>query len=73
MVTNNIAELSSVSWDYVVADEVGRSINLSNRVMRIVQGHKLKNHNTKAAQSMRKLPVAHRLLLTGTPIQVAHA
>jgi SNF2 family DNA or RNA helicase len=53
MVTNNTEELSAVSWDYVVADE----------------GHKLKNHNIKAAQALRQLPVKHRLLLTGTPIQ----
>ena len=57
MVTNNVAELSAVQWDYIVADE----------------GHKLKNHNIKAAQALRQLPVAHRLLLTGTPIQACRA
>ena len=54
MVTNNAAELAAVPWDYIVADE----------------GHKLKNHNIKAAVAVRQLPAQHRLLLTGTPIQV---
>ena len=40
-------------WDWVILDE----------------GHTVRNHNTKVAKEMRRLKVARRLILTGTPIQ----
>ncbi|KAA8492942.1 TATA-binding protein-associated factor [Porphyridium purpureum] len=40
-------------WKYLVADE----------------GHVIKNVNTKVSRAVRRLNAAHRLLLSGTPIQ----
>lgn len=47
-------EMPSTAWDYVVLDE----------------GHKIKNPDIALSIAMRLLPAKHRLLLTGTPIQV---
>ena len=43
----------AAEWDWVILDE----------------GHKVRNHTTKVAKEMRRLKVARRLILTGTPIQ----
>jgi superfamily II DNA or RNA helicase len=40
-------------WDYVILDE----------------GHIVKNTKTQRAQSLFQIPSAHRIVLTGTPIQ----
>ena len=42
-------------WQYVVLDE----------------GHKIKNENTKMSEALRAIESKHRLILTGTPLQVA--
>ena len=47
------AKLRKVEWDYVVCDE----------------GHRLKNAGIQTSRGMRLIPAAHRLLLTGTPLQ----
>ncbi|KAJ7547607.1 hypothetical protein O6H91_08G094800 [Diphasiastrum complanatum] len=43
----------SLTWDYMVLDE----------------GHLLKNPNTQRAKSLREIPSAHRIIISGTPIQ----
>jgi len=52
-VRSEAAFLSSVAWNYVVLDE----------------GHIIKNPNTKLTKAVKSLNAAHRLLLSGTPIQ----
>ncbi|CAM6046593.1 unnamed protein product [Sphagnum compactum] len=42
-----------VTWDYIILDE----------------GHLVKNPNTQRAKSLREIPAAHRIVLSGTPIQ----
>lgn len=41
-------------WQYVVLDE----------------GHKIKNEKTKMNEALRAIKSKHRLMLTGTPLQV---
>lgn len=55
MVAADAGELASVEWDVLVVDEA----------------HRLKNHNSKLAETLRssKFTFHHRILLTGTPIQ----
>jgi SNF2 family DNA or RNA helicase len=45
--------LDEVEWDYVICDEA----------------HLIKNPSTKVAHGVRLLKSAHRVLLTGTPVQ----
>ncbi|CAM8901164.1 unnamed protein product [Rhodiola kirilowii] len=40
-------------WDYMILDE----------------GHLIKNPNTQRAQSLLQIPCAHRIIISGTPIQ----
>lgn len=42
-----------VTWDYVILDE----------------GHLVKNPNTQRAKALREIPSAHRVVISGTPIQ----
>ncbi|KAG0142765.1 hypothetical protein CROQUDRAFT_662086 [Cronartium quercuum f. sp. fusiforme G11] len=44
---------SGRSWDYVILDE----------------GQRIKNFNTQIAHSLQPIRAAHRLILTGTPVQ----
>eukprot|EP01083_Nonionella_stella_P117401 349841_1 len=44
---------SSPTWDYVILDE----------------GHRIKNPTTQVALASRAVPAAHRVILTGTPMQ----
>ncbi|VEU34941.1 unnamed protein product [Pseudo-nitzschia multistriata] len=55
LVADDWTELSYVRWQVLVVDEA----------------HRLKNHNSKLAATMRKeqFTFEHKLLLTGTPIQ----
>jgi len=55
LVAEDSAELSAVNWDLLVVDEA----------------HRLKNHNSKLAVTLRdkRFTFRHKLLLTGTPIQ----
>jgi chromodomain-helicase-DNA-binding protein 7 len=55
LVADDWTELSFVQWQVLVVDEA----------------HRLKNHNSKLALTMRKeqFKFQHKLLLTGTPIQ----
>ena len=45
--------LRKIAWSFLVVDEA----------------HRLKNENSRLAQIARSMSAAHRLLLTGTPIQ----
>ncbi|KAK9798163.1 hypothetical protein WJX73_003156 [Symbiochloris irregularis] len=45
--------LSQLRWEYLIVDE----------------GHRLKNAGCKLVREMKRYSVAHRLLLTGTPLQ----
>ncbi|XP_024362916.1 SNF2 domain-containing protein ENL1 isoform X1 [Physcomitrium patens] len=42
-----------ITWDYIILDE----------------GHLVKNPNTQRAKSLRAIPAAHRIVISGTPIQ----
>mmetsp|Transcript_21082 Transcript_21082/g.58594 ORF Transcript_21082/g.58594 Transcript_21082/m.58594 type:complete len:2371 (-) Transcript_21082:379-7491(-) len=55
LVADDWAELTHVKWQLLVVDEA----------------HRLKNHNSKLAATMRKeqFRFEHKILLTGTPIQ----
>ena len=47
------AEQEELSWDWVALDE----------------GHVVKNPKTDLTKKLRSLPCAHRLVISGTPIQ----
>eukprot|EP00172_Hildenbrandia_rubra_P003047 Plantae.Rhodophyta-Hildenbrandia_rubra.ctg4444.p1 GENE.Plantae.Rhodophyta-Hildenbrandia_rubra.ctg4444~~Plantae.Rhodophyta-Hildenbrandia_rubra.ctg4444.p1 ORF type:complete len:641 (-),score=85.42 Plantae.Rhodophyta-Hildenbrandia_rubra.ctg4444:1793-3553(-) len=51
--SKDIAHFVDIRFNYVVLDE----------------GHVIKNPKTKNSQAVRKISAAHRLILTGTPIQ----
>lgn len=52
---NDRPRLSKVPWHYIIIDE----------------GHRIKNASCKLNSELRHYQSNHRLLLTGTPIQVA--
>lgn len=53
IVRNDIDFFSSISWNYCILDE----------------GHIIKNGKTKISRAIKQLNAAHRLILSGTPIQ----
>lgn len=55
MVAEDWGELAAVRWEVLVVDEA----------------HRLKNHNSKLATTLRReqFQFKHKVLLTGTPIQ----
>lgn len=54
IVRKDIDFFSSIKWNYCVLDE----------------GHVIKNGKTKAFKAIKQLVANHRLILSGTPIQV---
>jgi len=50
---NNDEEEEGTLWNYVILDE----------------GHLIKNNKTQRAQSLFEIPCAHRIVISGTPIQ----
>lgn len=54
IVRKDIGFFSSIKWNYCVLDE----------------GHVIKNGKTKAFKAIKQLVANHRLILSGTPIQV---
>ena len=55
LVSNMVEEFASLRFDYVILDE----------------GHTMKNPSTKLSKAMHALRSDNRLILTGTPVQVA--
>ena len=53
IVRGDVEFLGSIKWNYLFLDE----------------GHVIKNTKTKTAMAIRQLVAAHRVILTGTPIQ----
>lgn len=58
IVRNNLKSLQepdedSITWDYMFLDE----------------GHLIKNPSTQRAKSLLEIPAAHRIVISGTPIQ----
>ncbi|CAG0889106.1 unnamed protein product [Darwinula stevensoni] len=53
IVRNDIEFFSSIKWKFCILDE----------------GHMIKNGKTKLSKAVKKLDAAHRLILSGTPIQ----
>ena len=51
---NDIEELSAITWNYCILDE----------------GHIIKNGKAKITKAIKTLNSNHRLILSGTPIQV---
>lgn len=54
---NDIEELSSLTWNYCILDE----------------GHIIKNGKAKITKAIKTIKSNHRLILSGTPIQVGLA
>ncbi|MBA0857952.1 hypothetical protein Goshw_019441 [Gossypium schwendimanii] len=50
-----------IIWDYMILDEVDNVAMLS--------GHLIKNPSTQRAKSLLDIPSAHRIVISGTPIQ----
>lgn len=57
IVMRDSRHLQQIPWKYIVVDE----------------GHRLKNLNCRLIRELKKYQSANRLLLTGTPLQVATA
>lgn len=55
MVRNDLPRFSSIYWNYCVLDE----------------GHIIRNPKSKIAKSVKSIRASHRLILSGTPIQVS--
>lgn len=55
IVRKDIDFFSSIKWNYCILDE----------------GHVIKNGKTKAFKAIKQLVANHRLILSGTPIQVS--
>jgi TATA-binding protein-associated factor len=51
---NDIEELSPITWNYCILDE----------------GHIIKNGKAKITKAIKTVKSNHRLILSGTPIQV---
>lgn len=54
IVRKDIDFFSSIKWNYCILDE----------------GHVIKNGKTKAFKAIKQIVANHRLILSGTPIQV---
>lgn len=50
------SDLGKLEWNYIIIDE----------------GHRIKNRNSKLSNVLRQYMSRHRLLLTGTPLQVTY-
>lgn len=57
IIRNDIDELSSITWNYCILDE----------------GHIIKNGKTKITKAIKTVKSNHRLILSGTPIQVKYS
>lgn len=55
IVRNDIEELGSMDWNYCILDE----------------GHIIKNGKTKITKAVKSIRANHRLILSGTPVQVS--
>jgi SNF2 family DNA or RNA helicase len=56
IIRNDIDELEPLHWNYCILDE----------------GHIIKNGKTKITKAIKTLKSNHRLILSGTPIQVSN-
>lgn len=56
IIRNDIEELSTITWNYCILDE----------------GHIIKNGKTKITKAIKTVKSNHRLILSGTPIQVLY-
>jgi TATA-binding protein-associated factor len=54
---NDIEQLASYNWNYCILDE----------------GHMIKNAKAKLTLAVKRIKANHRLILSGTPIQVSIA
>ena len=54
IVRNDVDELADINWNYCILDE----------------GHIIKNGKTKITKAVKAVKANHRLILSGTPIQV---
>lgn len=54
IIRNDIDELSAITWNYCILDE----------------GHIIKNGRRKVTKAIKTVKSNHRLILSGTPIQV---
>ncbi|CAL5368894.1 unnamed protein product [Camellia sinensis] len=54
-----------ITWDYMILDE--STMNMSTSFDNI--GHLIKNPGTQRAKSLLEIPAAHRIVISGTPIQ----
>jgi TATA-binding protein-associated factor len=54
IIRNDIEDLAKMAWNYCILDE----------------GHIIKNGKTKITKAIKSIRADHRLILSGTPIQV---
>jgi TATA-binding protein-associated factor len=54
IIRNDIEDLAKMPWNYCILDE----------------GHIIKNGKTKITRAIKSIRADHRLILSGTPIQV---
>ena len=52
-IVTHIELLSSLSWEYIILDE----------------GHKIRNPDAKVTLAVKQIATAHRLILSGSPLQ----
>jgi len=57
IIRNDIEDLQKMPWNYCILDE----------------GHIIKNGKTKITKAIKSIRADHRLILSGTPIQVSKA
>jgi TATA-binding protein-associated factor len=55
IIRNDIEDLQKMPWNYCILDE----------------GHIIKNGKTKITKAIKSIRADHRLILSGTPIQVS--
>lgn len=55
IIRNDIEDLQKLPWNYCILDE----------------GHIIKNGKTKITKAIKSIRADHRLILSGTPIQVS--
>jgi SNF2 family DNA or RNA helicase len=55
IIRNDIEDLQKLLWNYCILDE----------------GHIIKNGKTKITKAIKSIRADHRLILSGTPIQVS--
>jgi SWI/SNF-related matrix-associated actin-dependent regulator of chromatin subfamily A member 5 len=57
------------TYEMIICEEAFFTENFLFHTLVIDEGHRIKNENSKLAESLARIPTPFRLLLTGTPLQ----